>query len=92
MIEDILSEVRRAARKFPEWPTNPFHANDIIGEEQGELTKALVQWVGEREKGVTEKDIREEAVQLAAMTIRFIISLDAGAYDITAKWHTQEFQ
>jgi len=89
-IDDIMDEVARAVDKFPRWPTNPFHALAILGEEKGELDKSVVQWVGEARKGVTEGDVRAEAVQTAAMAVRFLVSLDAGAYDIRTTWHHQE--
>ena len=87
LMQEIAAEVGRATLKHPKWPTCPFHAAAIIGEEKGELDKALVQWVGEPEKEVTEADVRKEAIHIAATAIRFLWSLEAGAYDIKAKWH-----
>jgi NTP pyrophosphatase (non-canonical NTP hydrolase) len=82
-----LQEVERATLKFPEWPTDPLHAVAVLGEEFGELTKATLQAVYEPHKS-TMADVREEAVQCAAMALRFIMSLDR--YElITADQHRQ---
>jgi hypothetical protein len=71
-----IEEWERAVAKFPTWPTDPFHALGVLGEECGELTKAVVQFTYEPHKGVTLADIREEAVQTAAMALRWIGSID----------------
>lgn len=75
---EVLLEVERASRKFPTWPTDPLHAVAIVGEEAGELTKAVVQAVYEPHKSGLV-DVRAEAVQTAAMAIRFLLSL--GRYE-----------
>lgn len=38
----VMDEVRRATQKFPTWPNDPLHAVAILGEEFGELTKAVL--------------------------------------------------
>lgn len=75
-IDAILDELRRAVAKFPTWPTDPLHALAVLGEEFGETTKAVLQAVYEPHKS-TPADVRAEAIQTAAMAIRFLISLDA---------------
>ena len=72
----VVREVQLALAKFPTWPTDPFHAYGVLSEEHGELAKALVQHTYEPHKGVTLADIRMEAIQTAAMAIRFLASLD----------------
>lgn len=74
-LSDVIREVGRAAVKFPTWPTDPLHAVAVLGEEFGELTKATLQSVYEPHKS-NLSDVREEAVQTAAMAIRFLMSLD----------------
>ena len=71
----VVSEIERAMKKFPTWPTDPLHALAVLGEEFGELTKACVQHVYEPNKEQIA-DVRKEAVQTAAMAIRFLMSLD----------------
>lgn len=78
-IADVLEEMQRAAAKFPTWPTDPLHALAVLGEEFGELTKAVLQRTYEPHK-VSYDDVRSEAVQTAAMSLRFLLSLDAQAY------------
>lgn len=79
-LSDVSAELLRAVRKFPEWPKDPLHALAIVGEEYGELTKAVLQHTYEPKKGVTREDIREEAIQTAAMILRFIMNLDDYTY------------
>lgn len=78
-MRDVLQELDRAIAKFPTWPTDPLHAAAIIGEEFGELTQAVLQGVYEPHKSSPAK-IREEALQTAAMVLRFIESLDRYDY------------
>lgn len=75
VLYDVINEVGRATVKFPTWPTDPLHAVAVLGEEFGELTKATLQTVYEPHKS-NLSDVREEAVQTAAMAIRFLMSLD----------------
>ncbi len=77
--ELVSAEVENATKKFPKWPTDPLHALAILGEEFGELTKEVVQMIYEPNKTSTAK-IREEAIQTAAMAIRFVMSLDSYCY------------
>jgi hypothetical protein len=72
---EIYEELERAVIKFPLWPTDPLHAVAIIGEELGELNRAIVQVIYEPGKATVD-DVRTEAIQTAAMAIRFVRSLD----------------
>lgn len=74
-------EVGRAVAKFPTWPTDPFHAYGVLAEEFGELGKAIVQYTYEPHKNVSIEDIRAEAVQTAAMALRFLQSVDMYRFD-----------
>ena len=72
---DIAAEMARAMQKFPTWPTDPLHALAVLGEEFGELTKAVLQETYEPHK--QDRDaVRREAIQTAAMALRFAMSLD----------------
>lgn len=68
----------RAINKFPTWPTDPLNALAVLGEEYGELTKAMLQLTYEPHK-TTASDVRMEAIQTAAMSIRLAMSL--GSYE-----------
>jgi hypothetical protein len=87
IIQEIQDELERAMRKFPQWPTDPIHAAAVIAEECGELQKAVLEAVYEPHK-VSCFNIRTEAVQTAAMCIRFLASAEAYT------WHnpTQHLQ
>lgn len=80
----ISSEVDRAKAKWPSWPTDPLHACAILGEEYGELQKAVLQQMYEPKKNPKGLgSVREEAIHTAAMCLRFLESLDA--YDFYAR-------
>lgn len=71
----VKQELESATTKFPTWSTDPLHAVAVVGEEAGELTKAVLQVVYEPHKSTID-DVRTEAIQTAAMAIRFVNSLD----------------
>lgn len=73
--QEVMAELQRATAKFPTWPTDPLHALAVLGEEFGELTKAMIQYTYEKHKGVTRQEIRDEAIQTAAMALRLAMSL-----------------
>ena len=75
IIKDVIAEIDRAEEKFPDWPTDAIHAFAVLGEECGELNKAVLQCTYERQKSNLD-DVRGEAIQTAAMAIRFLMSLD----------------
>ena len=76
----IQEELERAIAKFPTWPTDPLHAVAVLGEEFGELTKAVLQVTYEPHK-CDWSDVEKEAIQTAAMAIRFVRSL--AVYHVT---------
>ncbi len=84
ILSPIMAELERAMRKFPTWPTDPIHASKILDEEVGELSKAVLQATYEPHKSGPE-EIKAEAIQAAAMAIRFIASLDKYQYTQSAQ-------
>lgn len=88
LMQEVEAELQRAVAKFPTWPTDPFHALAVLGEEYGELTKAVLQHTYEPHKGVTPADIRTEAIQTAAMALRWAMSLPVYPYS-RCEQHTQ---
>ena len=84
----VLAELERAMRKFPTWPTDPLHALAVLGEEFGELTKDVLQLTYEPHK-TTRANVRTEAIQTAAMALRFAASLDEYYYR-PATQHAQD--
>jgi NTP pyrophosphatase (non-canonical NTP hydrolase) len=70
----VRSEVERAMTQYPTWPTDPLHALAVLGEENGELTKAMLQLIYEPHK-TSAAEVEEEAYQTAAMAFRLILSL-----------------
>lgn len=88
VLQDVLAEVERASQKFPQWPTDPLHALAVLGEEFGELTQTTLQMVYEPHKTAIH-ELRAEAVQTAAMALRFLASLDDYAFQPGAQ-HTPQ--
>lgn len=88
IIGGVYSELTRAVAKFPTWPTDPLHAVAVLGEEFGELTQAVLQMTYEPGKSSAE-DVRREAIQTAAMALRFVASLDEYIYK-AGEQHRQE--
>ena len=84
---EVVAEVGKATEKFPVWPTDPIHAFAILGEEHGELNKAVLQAVYEPHKS-NEGEVRAEAIQVAAMSLRFLMSLDEYKY-VKSEQHEQ---
>ena len=79
----INAEIEKAMKKFPKWPTDPIHAAAVIAEECGELQQAVLQSVYEPWKN-SRNNIETEAIQTAAMCIRFLMSMDV------YKWYLDE--
>lgn len=78
-VADVANEVARATVLFPTWPTDPMHAVGVLGEEFGELNKAVVQAIYEPHKSGPDQ-VRTEAIQTAAMALRFLQSLSRYRY------------
>lgn len=74
-MDDVLTELIAAKGKHPSWPVDPIHAAAILGEEYGELTKALVECIYEYPRS-TVGEVRSEAVQVAAMALRWLENFD----------------
>lgn len=68
----IFNELRRAEEKWPNWPAAGFEALAIVTEELGELAQAMLQY---KHEGGDPERIRQEAIQVAAMGIRFALNL-----------------
>lgn len=72
---EIEAELERSIRELPLWPSDPIHAAAIVADECGELTQAAFQACYEPEL-IEPQDARIEAIQTAAMCIRFLLSMD----------------
>lgn len=88
IIEEIKLELTRAVVKFPTWPTDPVHASAVVMEEAGELDQSVLEHIYEPHKS-SRDDVRKEAVQTAAMAIRFLLSMDVYKFD-KAEQHEQK--
>lgn len=72
IIAQILAELSKAEIKHPNWPDNIVEQSAIVAEESGELIRAALQ---EKFEGGTKEECRKEAIQTAAMCIRFLKNL-----------------
>ncbi|GKX57636.1 hypothetical protein SOASR030_37480 [Leminorella grimontii] len=73
LVSLLVGELTRASIAHPKWPTDAVHASAILNEEAGELTQAAIDfhfYVDDRER------MREEAIQVGAMVLRFLMNLD----------------
>lgn len=70
----VLTELEHAQNLHPNWPKNRIHQAAIVMEEAGELVQATLEAHYEPHKGGTPL---KEAVQTAAMAIRYLIETGA---------------
>ncbi len=78
--EAIELEIRKAKKQHPNWPNHPAAQAGIVVEEAGELMRAALQWkyqrAGEELVQEVQKDrMRDEAIQVACVAIRFLENL-----------------
>lgn len=71
----IIDELIAAEDQYPNWPTNLVEQAAIVIEEAGELLQAANN-IHHSQKDSTAHDLRREAVQTAAMAIRFALNID----------------
>jgi NTP pyrophosphatase (non-canonical NTP hydrolase) len=88
ILDEVLAEVNRATTKFPTWPTDPIHACNVLIEEAGELAKAVNEHTYEPHK-TSKDDVKKEALQVAAMALRFLMSFSKYEYRRSGQ-HEQE--
>lgn len=67
----VLDELNRARALYPWWPDDLIRAAAIAAEESGEVVKSCNDLVHHNK--ATLEDIRAEAIQAAAMWLRFLI-------------------
>lgn len=77
ILQAVITELERAKAKFSKWPTDPIHAAAIVSEESGELIRAALMHVYEN---APESDCYKEAIQTAAMALRFLEGIEANHY------------
>jgi molybdopterin biosynthesis enzyme len=68
----VAAELVRAEHKHPSWPADMIYGAAIVAEEAGELIQAAIDY--ELAKGPAGP-LTTEAVQTAAMGIRFLMNL-----------------
>ena len=74
MLDAIYLELMDAKEKWPEWPVDPIHAASVLSEETGELVQACNDFC--YSDGPVQR-MREEAIQVAAMAIRFLEGMES---------------
>lgn len=77
-LAQIFSEVERAEKLHPDWPTNPIHQAAIVTEEAGELLQASL---NHNERRGSKKAMITEAIHTAASVIRFLKNINEESTD-----------
>ncbi|MGI5872094.1 MAG: hypothetical protein ACOX8T_08665 [Bacillota bacterium] len=77
-LAQIFSEVERAEKLHPDWPTNPIHQAAIVTEEAGELLQASL---NHNEHKGSKKAMITEAIHTAATVIRFLKNIKEESTD-----------
>lgn len=72
ILEAVVKELGEAMAKHPLWPVNVVHGAAIVGEQAGELVRAALHEAYGLDNGPA---LRQEAIQTAAMAIRFLLNL-----------------
>lgn len=75
-MEDVRKEIVRSYAKHPKWPVDLLHGDQIINEEKGEATRALLNAAYE---GASLEDYRKELVETAAMCLKQLSFLTRNA-------------
>ena len=80
-LAQIFSEVGRAEKLHPDWPTSPIHQAAIVTEEAGELLQAslkelLQASLNHNEHKGSKKAMITEAIHTAATVIRFLKNIE----------------
>lgn len=73
VLAQIFSEIDRAEKLHPDWPTNPIHQAAIVTEEAGELLQASL---NHNEHKGSKKAIITEAIHTAASALRFLKNIE----------------
>ena len=73
----VNTELKKAKKKFPNWPDHHAAQAGIICEESGELMRECLQWKYELEEtfegqAQQQKRMNEEAIQVIVTAIRFL--------------------
>jgi hypothetical protein len=74
----VFAELKAAEAKHPTWPDDPIYGAAIVAEEAGELIQASIDWTYKKNEDGTVKNnsqMIKEAIQTAAMGIRFLLNL-----------------
>ena len=77
-LAQIFSEVERAEKLHPDWPTSPIHQAAIVTEEAGELLQASL---NHNEHKGSKKAMITEAIHTAASVIRFFKNINEESTD-----------
>jgi NTP pyrophosphatase (non-canonical NTP hydrolase) len=91
IFDEVKKEIKQANEKFPYWPTDQLHAVAVVGEEAGELLKAVLEATYQFDpiEDRQIEHIKQEAIQTAAMAIRFLLSMSRYTFNPSLQ-HKQE--
>ena len=78
VLEEVVAERRRQDAKWGEQNHDPFLYGTILMEEVGEFAQAALK--ARFDEGKTLDNVREEAIQVAAVAVAIVECLDRGAW------------
>jgi hypothetical protein len=76
ILDKILKELKAAKKKHPRWPVHIVAQTAIVAGEAGELVKASLNYKYESASEEEKKQMEKEAIQCAAMCIRFLENMN----------------
>ena len=77
-LAQIFSEIERAEKLHPDWPTSPIHQAAIVTEEAGELLQASL---NHNEHKGSKKAMITEAIHTAATVMRVLKNINEESTD-----------
>ena len=74
IVDEVLYELDRAKKKWPQYPSDIIHAVAIMNEEAGEAIQAALDYTYDESNAKCR--VRDELIQTAAMCFRALEALD----------------
>jgi hypothetical protein len=71
---EMIHELYRAEKKFPQWPKDPVHGAGIMAEEAGEALQAALDFYYGRGDS---KKLKKEIIHTLAMAARFLMNFES---------------
>ena len=80
ILADVLLKLDEMKVKYPEWPSNPLYAASMIGKEYSQLIADVLCLVLKSDYSKIS-DVKENAIQTAAVCLRFLLNINSYQFD-----------